>query len=190
MIQIKILEKNIEQSSIKSEFDGIITELNVHQGSMTQTGVPVVEIQDDSSLGIYVELLAEDAMETIKGMPFNIIKDNEVKKELSISRIYPKAQAKISDLGVEQKRVRIEADLDDAAYKLGSEVDVEIVLQEKTDVLLVNKDAVYEKEHKKYVTLINGKEQLETEITTGIEDDNNVEVLSGLGENDEVLIEY
>lgn len=190
MIQIKILEKNIEQSSIKSEFDGIITELNVHQGSMTQTGVPVVEIQDDSSLGIYVELLAEDAMETIKGMPFNIIKDNEVKKELSISRIYPKAQAKISDLGVEQKRVRIEADLDDAAYKLGSEVDVEIVLQEKTDVLLVNKDAVYEKEHKKYVTLINGKEQLETEITTGIEDDNNVEVLSGLGEKDEVLIEY
>ena len=54
MIQIKILEKNIEQSSIKAEFDGIITELNVHQGSMTQTGVPVVEIQDDSNLGIYV----------------------------------------------------------------------------------------------------------------------------------------
>ena len=58
MIQIKILEKNIEQSSIKSEFDGIITELNVHQGSMTQTGIPVVEIQDDLNLGIYVELLA------------------------------------------------------------------------------------------------------------------------------------
>lgn len=190
MIQIKILEKNIEQSSIKSEFDGIITELNVHQGSMTRTGIPVVEIQDDSSLGIYVELLAEDAMETIKGMPFNIVKDGEIKKELSIGRIYPKAQAKISDLGVEQKRVRIEADFDDTDYKLGSEVDVEIVLQEKTDVLLVNKDAVYEKEHKKYVTVINGNEQLETEITTGVEDDNNVEVLSGLSEKDEVLIEF
>ena len=190
MIQIKILEKNIEQSSIKAEFDGIITELNVHQGSMTQTGVPVVEIQDDSNLGIYVEVLAEDAMEVLKGMTFNIMEDDEVKTGLSISRIYPKAQAKISDLGVEQKRVRIEADLDDTTYKLGSEVDVEIVLQEKSGVLLVDKDAVYEKEHKKYVTVINGKNQSETEITAGLEDDNNVEVLSGLKENDVVLIEF
>lgn len=189
MIQIRILEKNIEQSSIKAEFDGTITELNVHQGTMTQAGVPVVEIQDEENLGIYVEVLAEDAMETIKGMPFNIIDGDDVIKELSINRIYPKAQAKISDLGVEQKRVRIEADLDDTSYKLGSELDVEIVLQEKSDVLLVDKDAVYEKENKKYVTLINGNEEVETEITTGLEDDDYVEVLSGLSENDLVLVE-
>jgi HlyD family secretion protein len=188
MIQIKILEKNMEQASVKAEFDGVITELNVHQGSMTQAGVPTVEIQDDKNLGIYVEVLAEDAIEVTKGMAFNIIDDDEVIKELQVSRVYPKAQAKISDLGVEQKRVRIEADLDDADYKLGSEVDVEIVLKEKNNVLLVDKDAVYEKDNIKYVTVLSGKNEIETEITTGIEDDKYVEVLSGLGENDTVLI--
>ena len=188
MIQIKILEKNMEQASIKAEFDGVITELNVHQGSMTQAGVPTVEIQDDKNLGIYVEVLAEDAIEVTKGMAFNIIDDDEVIKELQVSRVYPKAQAKISDLGVEQKRVRIEADLDDADYKLGSEVDVEIVLKEKNNVLLVDKDAVYEKDNIKYVTVLSGKNEIETEITTGIEDDKYVEVLSGLSENDTVLI--
>ena len=190
VIQKQILEKNMEQSSIRAEFDGVITELNVHQGSMTQAGVPVVEIQDDLSLGIYVEVLAEDAMEVVKGMTFNVIDDVEIIKEISISRIYPKAQAKISDLGVEQKRVRIEADLDETAYKLGSEVDVEIVLQEKDNVLLVDKDAVYEKENIKYVTVVSGKNEIETEITTGLEDDSNVEILSGLSENDVVLIEF
>jgi HlyD family secretion protein len=190
VIQKQILEKNMEQSSIRAEFDGVVTELNVHQGSMTQAGVPVVEIQDDLSLGIYVEVLAEDAMEVVKGMAFNVMDDDEVIKELSISRIYPKAQAKISDLGVEQKRVRIEADLDETDYKLGSEVDVEIVLQEKNNVLLVDKDAVYEKENIKYVTVVNGKNETETEITTGLEDDKNIEVLSGLKENDVVLIEF
>ena len=190
VIQKQILEKNMEQSSIRAEFDGVITELNVHQGSMTQAGVPVVEIQDDLSLGIYVEVLAEDAMEVVKGMTFNVIDDDEIIKEISISRIYPKAQAKISDLGVEQKRVRIEADLDDISYKLGSEVDVEIVLQEKNNVLLVDKDAVYEKENIKYVTVVSGKNEIETEITTGLEDDSNVEILSGLSENDVVLIEF
>lgn len=187
MIQIKILEKNMEQASVKAEFDGVITELNVHQGSMTQAGVPTVEIQDDKNLGIYVEVLAEDAIEVTKGMAFNIL-DDEVIKELQVSRVYPKAQAKISDLGVEQKRVRIEADLDDADYKLGSEVDVEIVLKEKNNVLLVDKDAVYEKDNIKYVTVLSGKNEIETEITTGIEDDKYVEVLSGLSENDTVLI--
>lgn len=186
----QILEKNKEQSSIKAEFDGVITELNVYQGSMTQAGVPVVEMQDDLSLGIYVEVLAEDAMDVIKGMDFNIMDDDEVIKGLLISRIYPKAQSKISDLGVEQKRVRIEADLDDTSYKLGSEVDVEIVLMEKNDALLVDKDSVYEKDKKKYVTVIKGNNETETEITTGLEDDVNVEVLSGLNENDIVLLGF
>ena len=190
VIQKQIFEKNMEQSSIRAEFDGVITELNVHQGSMTQAGVPVVEIQDDLSLGIYVEVLAEDAMEVVKGMTFNVMDDDEIIKEISISRIYPKAQAKISDLGVEQKRVRIEADLDDISYKLGSEVDVEIVLQEKNNTLLVDKDAVYEKENIKYVTVLSGKNETEIEITTGLEDDKNIEVLSGLSENDVVLIEF
>ena len=190
MIQIKILEKNIEQSSIIAEFDGIITDLNVHQGSMTQAGVPVVEVQDDLSVGIYVEILAEDAKEVTKGMVFNLMDDDEIINTLTINRIYPKALAKISDLGVEQKRVRIEADLNDNNFRLGSEVDVEIVLQEKRDVLMVDKDAVYEREHKKYVTVIDGGTEIEREITIGIEDDNNVEVVSGLSENDLVLTEY
>lgn len=190
VVQKQILEKNLEQSSIKAEFDGVITELNVHQGGMTRTGVPVVEIQDDSNLGIYVEVLAEDAQELMRGMDFNIVDDyGKVIETILISRIYPKAQSKVSDLGVEQKRVRVEADLNDINYKLGSEVDIEIVLQEKNNVLLVDKDAVYEKENKKYVTIVDGNKQTEVEIITGLEDDTHVEVLSGLNENDIVLME-
>lgn len=190
VVQKQILEKNLEQSSIKAEFDGVITELNVHQGGMTRTGVPVVEIQDDSNLGIYVEVLAEDAQELMRGMDFNIVDDyGKVIETILISRIYPKAQSKVSDLGVEQKRVRVEADLNDINYKLGSEVDIEIVLQEKNNVLLVDKDAVYEKENNKYVTIVDGNKQTEVEIITGLEDDTHVEVLSGLNENDIVLME-
>jgi len=194
MIQIKILEKNIEQSSIKAEFDGVITELNVHQGSMTQPGVVVVELQDEKNLGIYVEVLAEDANDTVNGMPFiikNSDEDDEDKIELVISRIYPKAEATVSDFGVEQKRVRIEADLDNSdSYKIGSEMDVVIVLEEKNDILLVDRDAVYEKSQKQYVTVIEGDKELEKEITTGLEDDENAEVISGLIENEVVLVEY
>lgn len=190
MVQIKILEQNIEQASIKAEFDGIITELNVNQGGMTQPGVPVVEIQEESSLGIYVEVLAEDAVKTVAGMPF-IIDNGKESRELKINRIYPKAKALVSELGVEQKRVRIEADLEDAVvFKIGAEVDVTIVLEEKKDVLLVDRDAVYEKNQKEYVTVIEGGKEIEKEVTTGLKNDEYAEVTSGLSENEVVLIEY
>lgn len=193
MIQIKILEKSIEQSSIKAEFDGVITELNVHQGGMTQAGVVVVEIQDENNLGAYVEVLAEDAEDTVVGMPF-VINSKGGNEELKVSRIYPKAQTKVSDLGVEQKRVRIEADLgeleENHGYKIGSEMDVVIVLEEKENVLLVDKDAVYDKSGKQYVTVIENNAETEREVTTGIKDDDNIEITSGLKENEVVLIEY
>ncbi len=189
MVQIRILEQNIEQASIKAEFDGIITELNVHQGGMTKPGVPVVEIQDDNSLGIYVEVLAEDAVKTVSGMPF-IINTGDGTRELKINRIYPKAEATVSELGVEQKRVRIEADLDkEMKMKIGAETDVVIILEEKNGVMLVERDAVYEKNQKEYVTVIENGNETEREITTGIKNDKYAEVISGLNENETVLIE-
>ena len=190
MVQIKILEKSIEQSSIKAEFDGIITELNVHQGGMTKPGVVVVEIQDEKNLGIFVEVLAEDVVKTSVDMPF-IIELNGNKKELKVNRIYPKATSSVSELGVEQKRVRIEADIEyDSNIKIGTEVDVVIVTQEKDNVLLVDRDAVYEKLSKEYITVINGDKELETEIITGLKNDDYVEVISGVNENDIVLLNY
>lgn len=193
MVQIKILEKNKEQSSIKAEFDGTITELNVHQGGMTQAGVAVVELQDENNLGIYVELLSEEAIEATNGMTM-IIKNQNTEEEidqLKIDRIHPKALAKVSELGVEQKRIRVEADIKDNKnnLKIGTEVDVIIVLEQKDNVLLVEKDAIYESNGKNYVTVQNGNGTEEREITIGLKDDDYVEILSGLNEKEIVVIE-
>ncbi|MFA5528329.1 MAG: HlyD family efflux transporter periplasmic adaptor subunit [Peptostreptococcales bacterium] len=190
MIQIKILEDKRAQSSLKAEFDGTITELNIHQGSMTEPGVPVVEIQDDGDLGIYVEALTEDAMKISKGMPFWIT-FNEETKELEVCKVYPKAKATVSELGVEQKRVRIEADIiSETDYKIGSEVDVSIILEERSDILLIPRDAIYEKNYKEFVTVLEGNNEIEREITTGLKNNEYAEILSGLKENEIVLIEY
>lgn len=193
MVQIKILEKSKEQSSIIAEFDGIITELNVHQGGMTQPGVVVVEMQDDNNLGVYVELLSDEAMEASNGMKMVIKNQNseEPIEELKIDRIYPKALSTISELGVEQKRIRVEADIANNKnnLKIGTEVDTVIILERKDNVLLIEKDAVYEIAGKKYVTVLNGNNTEEREITTGLKDDKYFEVISGLKEKEMVSME-
>ncbi|MBP1925920.1 HlyD family secretion protein [Sedimentibacter acidaminivorans] len=193
MVQIKILEKSKEQSSIIAEFDGIITELNVHQGGMTQSGVVVVEMQDENNLGVYVELLSDEAMEASNGMKMVIKYQNSEEQidELKIDRIYPKALSTVSELGVEQKRIRVEADIDNNKnnLKIGTEVDSVIILEKKDNVILVEKDAVYEMSGKKYVTVLNGNQPEEREITTGIKDDKYFEVLSGLTESEILSME-
>ncbi|MDF2676934.1 MAG: uncharacterized protein K0Q97_1248 [Bacillota bacterium] len=196
MVQMQILQKKQEQATIKAEFDGIITELNVEEKSMTQLGEIVVEIQDDSSLGIYVELLADEASEVKTDMKFVVLEQNsddmdDIIEELKVNRIHPKALSKISDLGVEQKRVRVEADILENKNKLriGTEVDVKIILEQHDGVLLLQKDAVYEKNEKKYVTIKKGEQLQEQEITTNLENDKYYEITSGLSENDVVLIE-
>lgn len=193
MLQINILEKNKRQSSVIAEFDGIITELNVHQGGMTKPGVVVVEIQDENNLGIYVELLADDVYEVHTGLPVIIKNQNldiEIDK-LKVDRIYPKALTMVSDLGVEQKRVRVEADMKENKnkFKIGTEVDVVIILEQKEQVLLIDKDAVYEISGRKYATIKKGEGKEQKEIATGIENDKYVEIISGLSTDDEVIIE-
>lgn len=196
MVQMQILQKKQEQATIKAEFDGIITELNVEEKSMTQLGEIVVEIQDDSSLGIYVELLADEASEVKNDMKFVVLEqksddNDDIIEELKVNRIHPKALSKISDLGVEQKRVRVETDILENKNKLriGAEVDVKIILEQHENVLLLQKEAVYEKNEKKYVILKNGENQQEQEITTNLENDKYYEITSGLNENDVVLLE-
>jgi len=193
MVQIKILEKNKKQSSITAEFDGIITEINVHQGGMTQPGVLVVEMQDENNLGVYVELLSDEAMETSIGMKMAIInqKSEEQIDELKIDRIYPKALSTTSELGVEQKRIRVEADIvnNKNNLKIGTEINAVITLEKKDNVILVEKDAVYEMSGKKYVVVVNGNNDDDREITTGLKDDNYFEVTSGLKEGEIVSME-
>ena len=187
--QIKMLEQNIEQASIKAEFDGIITQLNVKQGDMTQTGVPVVEIQDETSLGVYVEVSEEDAARAAIGMPF-IISNGKESRKLKIDRINQKHVVSESGSDIPQNLVRIEADLDDASsFKTGSKPVVIIVLEEKKDVLLIDRHALNEKNKKQYVTVIDRGRKLEKEITTGLKNNEYAEVTSGLNENEFVLIE-
>lgn len=76
-----------------------------------------------------------------------------------------------------------------AKYRIGMNGDVAITLAKKADALVIPLTAIRERDDKVYVDVrINEKEVAEREITTGIETDEEVEVLSGLSETDEVLL--
>ena len=190
-ISLDILERNRDSYQLKSNFDGTVTELEGFEGSIPVMGSLILEVQDESSLAVYADFLVDEAAQLNEGMGVDIENEdlNLEINDLKISKIYPKAVSKVSELGIEQKRVKIKIDLDEeiGSLTLGSTVDVIVNTENRTGVLYVNKDAVYEKEGKDYVTVIEGGMEVEKEVEKGLETDDYFEIISGLSEGEELL---
>jgi|LGOV01.1.fsa_nt_gb HlyD family secretion protein len=190
-ISLDILDKHREGYVLKSNFDGTVTELNGFVGSMPIMGTLILEIQDESSLAVYADFLVDEAAQLKNDMSVDIENsDLELEiNDLKISQIYPKAVAKISELGIEQKRVKIKIELNEEIGRLtlGSTVDVKVNTENREGVVYVNKDAVYEKEGMDYVIVIESGMEVEKEVETGLETDDYFEIISGLEEGEEVL---
>jgi HlyD family secretion protein len=130
-IQIAEIESMIEKTTIKAQLDGVVVAKLVSAGDYVMTGSPLMTIEQLDSLYIKADLLADDIMMLKEGSRILISNDAGFEAEGKIRMIYPKAHTKISDLGVEQKRVTVEIDFEySKEVKLGYEYDLEVVLSE------------------------------------------------------------
>ena len=79
---------------------------------------------------------------------------------------------------------------DMSKYRLGMNGDAMITLAKKENVLMVPLDAISERDGKVYIQIkADNKEQVEDrEIEIGLESDDEVEVISGLVEGDQILL--
>jgi HlyD family secretion protein len=187
-VTLDILEKTKSNFVVKANFDGIITELNAFVGSIPMAGTVVVELQDISNKSVYADFLVDEAVRIKEGMPASMEnKDLDlVIDNLYVTRIYPKAVSKLSELGVVQKRVTITIGLPDGIDQLvlGTNVDVEITVEKKENVLLVPESAVFEKNRQYYVTVVENGQLIEKQVVKGLEDSDFIEIISGLNEGE------
>ena len=192
-ISLQILEKNRDKFNIYSDFDGIITELDTFEGDIPLAGKKILEIQELNNLRAYGDFIVEDAVKISEGMDVEIFnKDIDLRLEnLKIEKIHPKAKSKLSELGIEQKRVTIEVNLPKEHEDLiiGSKITLKIKIAGKEDVLIVPEEAIYEKNEKKYVEVLENGEPEEVEVVVGIENDDYIEIIEGLEEGQEVILD-
>lgn len=175
---------------IKSPVDGIITRREVRQGQLLTPGTVLYEVEDPSRLRLSAEILVQDAARIRTGAPVNA-RDEEAGLALrgTVTRIEPKAFSKLSDLGIEQKRVRIEITPDafPEGLRIGMELDMEAVEAQADDVLMLPDSAVFELDGAPHVFRIAGGRAVLTAITTGLEGQDAVEVTGGLKPGDQVV---
>ncbi len=188
--QIDQVRVNRERFSIVSPVKGVVTLKSIDAGDIVLPGSPLFEIDDPENLILSSELLVQDAARIIPGVGI-LAFDEDAGVEITgkVSKIEPKAFSRLSDLGIEQKRVRIEIspNKSTASLRIGMELDLEVIEEQKENVLMLPDSAIFKMDEKAYVFLITGNVAKLTAIETGLEGKDTVEVVSGLKEGDQVV---
>lgn len=193
-IQARIdqLKKKSEDMVVKSPIDGIITASEVKEGNIVQLGSKLFEIGGSKGFYIETDILIEDIAGVKQGSPVIIENDDLGIKELkgTIRKVYPKAFSKMSDLGIEQKRVKVEIELAYVHENLrpGYDMTVKIVTETKKDVLLIDEKALFQYQGKDHVFVNENGSAVLRAVEKGLESNDQVEIIKGLKVGEEVVL--
>lgn len=173
---------------VVSQYDGILTEKFISEGDYVMPGSALFEVSDNSSKYVQAEVLDSDAITLEEGNDVDIIFEDFIYKG-RIKKIYPKAYNKVSDLGIVQKRIKIDIEILDTDTKLilGQEVDVDFIVKKLSDVIRVKKEYVYDSDTKHFVLLLSDGIIEEREVTLGLEGEDYYEIQSGLSAGEQVI---
>jgi HlyD family secretion protein len=155
-------------------------------------GTPILEIGDLAAMEVEAEFLSEDAAHMKPGMPAEIFgraMGGEVVRT-KVKRVYPSAFEKISSLGVEQQRVLVVVEFDNATFKLGDRfrVEVRVLLDERDNVLRVPEGALFRQGGQWQLFKVEGDRARLVGVETGIRDGRHRELVDGLGEGTTVIL--
>jgi HlyD family secretion protein len=189
---IEILQKKRTDLSVASPINGVVLTGNIQKGAIVQPGMLLFEIGDRSGMYLESDILIDDIVNIKEGSVVLIENDDLDIKDAkgTVQKIYPKAFSKMSDLGIAQKRVKVEIDFNDTIpnLKSGYDMTVKIITASNENALLMDEKAIFEYEGKDHVFVNeNGVARLRA-IEKGLESDDRVEITAGLKEGEKVIL--
>lgn len=189
--RVELLEKQIEDSILKSPIEGQVIDIKKKVGEIIQPGFndTIIVILPTVQLELVVDIYEEDVTKIKINDPVEIslIAFPEKIFKGEVLKISP--SSKIID-GVVYYEVTIIFDEDlPAGVKPGMTADIKIITAKKDNVLFLSEDAIYRKENKQFVQVYKNGKIEEREITTGLKSSEGlVEIISGLKEGEKVII--
>ncbi|MBD7912819.1 efflux RND transporter periplasmic adaptor subunit [Clostridium cibarium] len=195
-IQLNIIKEAVNNISVISPINGVVTIVNNKNGDLvsgingvgtSSLGIPqptntILTIIDPTSLKVKVTVDELDITKIKVGQKVQIRFDAAGDKLYEGNVDYvPEVGTPINDV----TKYNVIISIDNIEYaKVGMSANISIILDSKKDGLAVPIEAILEKDNKKYVKSKSGNL---IEVKTGIENENYVEILDGISEGEEIL---
>ena len=189
---LETLRDDLQRAEITAPTSGVVLRLLQESETVVAPGTPLLEIGDLSKLEVEVDFLSEDAAHMRAGMRAEVYGRALGDRVLAgrVDRIHPSAFEKISSLGVEQQRVYVIVAFDPEDTGLGDRFRVEarVILEERSDVVLVPEGALFRQQDAWHVFVVDGEAVRLRRVETGLRNGRVREALDGLAAGDRVVL--
>ena len=179
----ELQKKNLEDHTIRSPISGIIGRRYVEESSRVSVNKKMFRIVDDSILKANINLPEEEFKYVKQGAKVEIYKNNKENTVKGfVNEISPIIDENTGTFNVE---INMSKNKD---FIPGMFVNVNIITREKENALSIPTKAIINREGKKGVFVVNDKKAEFVEVTTGIEQEEDIEIISGITQTDSVII--
>ncbi len=177
---------------VRSPIDGVVLERYELGSRWLPEGALLLRLGRPADLEVVVDVLTGDALRIKAEMKAEIIAGKgEVKGAASVQRIEPAGFTKYSALGVEQQRVNVILDLDEALVsRLGAEyrLEVRFLLERKENALVVPRYSVLQApDETYYVIVMQDGDLYRRDVMIGLRNDREFEILDGLAGSETIV---
>ena len=187
-------DARLENLTLRSPIDGVVLRRLRESESVVPAGEPLLEVGDPANLEIVADYLSADAVAMRPGMPVEIERWGG-QRPLSgrVRRVEPGGFLKISALGVEEQRVNVIIDFEDAraAWKAlgdGYRVEVRVVTWQGSDAVKVPGSALFRQGDGWAAFLVNGRRAELHAVEVGHRGEREAEIRKGLSPGDTVIV--
>lgn len=185
MENFKNLQLQLNWTKIRSLSEGYITERLIEVGDRVNANQQVYTIEDFKPLLIRVFVPTSDSIKLETGMPA------EVKTEIIKGSVFEGNVKLINpriDVQTGTVKVTIEVFDDSLRLKPGMFVEARIVIGMKENVLVIPRKAILYKQNLTYVFVLDRNQAFQREVTLGLTEEDDVEVISGLEEGETIVV--
>ncbi|MCG8414116.1 MAG: efflux RND transporter periplasmic adaptor subunit [Pseudomonadales bacterium] len=176
---------------IKAPVAGTVHRVLEENERVVQAGTPLLNLSNQDSLEIVVDLLTQDAVKVEAGDTVYISGwGGDRTLNAFVRSIEPEAYTKVSALGVDEQRVNVIIDLIDPPPNLGAEyrVEVAIVTWQANSTLTIPTSAVFQRSSGWHTFVVEDNRVELKPIMIGARDQERTRVLGGVSEDDQVIL--
>lgn len=185
-------QSQLDGKTMRAEIDGIIVAMEeVKIGDTVEPAKPYVTIADPQRIELmYTSAASEQVREVRAGMRADIVYRDKLLKGTVVQS---PANAPHTDQKQQNDKyartVYLRLDDVDIRPELNDSADIRIVLQSKVNVIVIPRFALTSVLGRTYVKVLEGERIREADVETGLESDTEIEIVKGLEEGQQIMIQ-
>ena len=177
---------NLEKMNVKAPFDGVIVDLPHYTSDVRiEQGKPIVGIMDYARM--YMDInLPESSIRYVKEAQPVYITHYTIPGDTLKARVGELSPAISTETRTFKGKILI--DNDQLKLRPGMFAKADIIVDRADSSIIIPKDVILSNRRRKYVYIVEKNTAKIRNLQTGLEDEYNIEILSGLNVNDNLVV--